>query len=303
MESDMDTLVLLGAGASYASGVRNPDKPPLAFELFDRIVQMGGAGCFASTLPGNLQDAFRADFEAGMARLFAEHEEFVPHFQRELAFCLASYYPLPENLYGALLKALGTRKVIYASLNYDLLFESAARGLGISAHYGMSKPGDGFFRLLKIHGSSNFWPVETPMYGCRIKGCIGPDIDVPVKALSQEETVERCRQEMAGEGVAPAMAMFEPRKRIRSCPSFVKPQLEAWGEVASRVSRIYVCGVRVREEDTHIWDVLAKSSARLTYFGFSEQDRKEFFGWRDRHGRAEAEFRQGDFAAAVGCMR
>jgi hypothetical protein len=66
------------------------------------------------------------------------------------------------------------------------------------------------------------------------------------------------------------------------CPSFVRKQQAQFRAATERASRIFVIGVRVNEEDAHIWSPLARSRAPLYYVGPEE---KEVIAWSKRTRR------------------
>lgn len=293
----MVAVVLLGAGASFGSGETFPERPPLGKALFGKLEQLGG---LAATLPEPLKEIFREDFERGMAE-FAQAGLDIGQFQRELAAYIAQFTPGPANVYHRLVRALGISKVVYCSLNYDLLLEQAAANFGINPNYGLERPTANFIRLLKPHGSSNFWPmVGGDQYKDVMFVNCAHDINCPVKVLNQVDTQERCRVETT---FSPAMSMFAVGKAVRTCPEYVTRQQEQWAEVIERGRSIFVVGVRVHPVDTHIWGIIAKSKASLFYYGVSDQDEAEFNAWVKDSGRKDCRFLRADFAQSVPLMR
>ncbi|MFT6263704.1 MAG: hypothetical protein ACJAQ0_001574, partial [Dasania sp.] len=150
--------------------------------------------------------------------------------------------------------------------------------------------------LLKIHGSSNFWPdIGTNQFiGCTFENN-GTDFDAPINALNQEETLHKCKTENS---LAPAMSMFAKGKEVRVCADGVKQTYNIWKETVNKASKIFIIGVRVHEVDAHIWDVLGKSKAKITYFGF-EADKIEFNTWKNNHNKRNAYFQGKNFKNAI----
>lgn len=124
----MATILLLGAGASYGSVGALPHVPPLGNGLFSDLVKRGGA---AASLPADIKEIFEKNFERGMAEYYKCSNGDIMAFQRELAHYLASFQPSDSNVYLDLIRRLGSQRVIYSSLNYDLLFELSAAKLGL----------------------------------------------------------------------------------------------------------------------------------------------------------------------------
>ena len=292
----MVTLVLLGAGASHGSVDAVPHTPPLGDDLFN---QLDSAGGIASTIPDELKKKFRNNFEEGMAAYYEYSDGDIMGFQRELAHYLAKFYPSKNNSYVKLITKLGINRGVYSSLNYDLLFELSASLLGFNTTYGLEKQ-NGFVRLLKPHGSSNFWP-DIPIgtfRGCTFKRSGRADMQVPIRPLNQKETIERCLRE---DSVAPAIAMYAEGKAVKISPDYVEAQQKQWAEIANYAKRIFVVGVRVHQVDQHIWGTLGKSKADLFYFGFRSSE-NDYVEWKETCQKRNAYFIEADFDSSVDIM-
>lgn len=289
----MAVVVLLGAGASFGSVGVKPYSPPLGNGLFNDLVERGGV---ASTLPQYIKQLFEANFEVGMAEYFKYSNGNIMTFQRELAHYLASFEPTDSNIYLNIINELSCQRVVYSSLNYDLLFELSAAKLGLFTTYS-SEYHQGGVRLLKIHGSSNFWPdIPTGMLkNCNFYNSGIADIQAPIRPLNQIDTINKCKQE---DSVAPAIAMFAEGKAVRISPDYVQNQYEMWKEQVNKSSNIFVVGVRVHEIDKHIWSILGNSKAKVTYFGF-DNDRAEFSQWKMNNNKKNAYFYNSDFEKSV----
>lgn len=289
----MASLVLLGAGASYGSVGVDPYPPPLGNQLFGELVNRGGV---ASSLPDGLKRLFEYNFEEGMAKYFEDSRKNVMTFQRELAEYLAEFKITEKSVYLRLINAVGRSRVIFSSLNYDLLFEQAALGLGYGVRYDSASLANEI-PLLKIHGSCNFWP-NFPMgmlRGCVMEDSGVADIEANIRPLDQYETLLRCRGE---DSVAPAIALFAKGKAVRVCPSFVEFQYAQWKGVAEAASKIFIVGVRVHPVDAHIWEIIGKSKSAVYYFGF-DSDESEFGAWKADHKKRNAYFINKNFEQAV----
>lgn len=292
----MPALILLGAGASFGSGDVQPCCPPLGNGPDGLFARLEAAGGQAASLPDDLKVIFRNDFEKGMARFYEFAGGDIMRFQREMAAYLAAFKPGKDNAYTGLIRTIGPRRAIYASLNYDLLFELAAASLGLSTFYGTDPVIRGV-RLLKIHGSSNFWP-DIPvgvLRNCTFKGSGRADIQAPIKPLNQEETLYRCSVE---DSVSPALAMYAPGKAVKISPDYVERQQDLWRGAVRRASRIFVVGVRVHNADVHIWGELARAHAPLTYFG-CEWDRRPYEQWTAENRKANSYFIQARFDECI----
>ncbi|MCD9490278.1 hypothetical protein GLP30_05465 [Photobacterium phosphoreum] len=235
-----------------------------------------------------------------MAEYYDYSNGNIMSFQRELAEYLAGFQPTSSNVYINLIKELGSQRIIYSSLNYDLLFELSAASLGLFTNYS-SKYSQGGIRLLKFHGSSNFWPdLPTGMFkNCQMSGSGRADIQAPIKPLDQVGTLNKCRLE---DSVAPAIAMFAVGKKVKISPDYVENQYDMWKQQVEKASKIFVVGVRVHEVDEHIWSLLGKVKGKVTYFGF-ESDRVEFEQWKSNHKKKNSYFYKSNFEQSVNTMK
>jgi hypothetical protein len=286
-------IVLFGAGASFGSVGVEPYPPPLGNGLFQELAKRGGV---AASLPNHIQKLYEKNFEEGMAEFYKYSNGNIMSFQRELAGCLASFQPKSNNVYLKIIQALSCQRVIYSSLNYDLLFELSAAKLGFFTSY-TSEYQKGAVRLLKIHGSSNFWPdIPTGMLrGCTISGSSRADIQAPIRPFDQIQTLRKCAEE---DSVAPAIAMFAVGKAVKISPDFVEHQYEMWVEQVKKSSMIFIIGVRVHEVDEHIWSLIGKAKAIVIYFGF-DCDKTEFHQWKTKQNKKNAYFFKSNFEDSV----
>jgi len=294
----MAAVLLLGAGASFGSGDVQPHRPPLGNGpdgLFARLETTGGQ---AASLPSELKELFRDDFEKGMAKFYEYADGDIMRFQREMAAYLAQFTPGKANTYIRLIRTVGPRRAIYASLNYDLLFELAAGSLSLNTYYSIEPVITGV-RLVKPHGSSNFWPdipVGT-LRNCTFKGS-GADVQAPIRPLSQQETLYRCGAE---DSLAPAIAMYAENKAVKISPDYVERQQELWKAAVATASRIFVVGVKVHNADAHVWGELAKARAPVTYFG-REWDREPYEYWKKATAKKHAYFIETTFDGSIGII-
>lgn len=279
-------LVLMGAGASFGSEPVRRITPPLGKDLFARLEERGGV---ASKLSQELKNIFQMDFEAGMAKLYEQEPLLLQAFHREMAGYLAKFRPRYESYYREIIDLLKDKNVIFASLNYDLLFEESAAFCGRQVNYNnfTARPN---IRLLKPHGSINFWPDSSRLM---FKDSIihaSVIMDVPIEILSREETIARCD---ADTSLSPAISMYAKGKRNIVGPAFVKRQKSFFSDACKSVDDIVILGVRVVKDDTHIWDSISSSAATVTYFG-GGHDRPEVMAWTAATGK-EVNFMEGYF--------
>ncbi|EOV6248516.1 hypothetical protein ACN93M_002623 [Vibrio parahaemolyticus] len=295
----MAVMIFLGAGASFGSEGKEHQTPPLGDGLFDELEKLGGE---AASIPDNIKSTFKDNFETGMAEYSEYKKGNIMSFQRELASFLASFQPSPNNVYIQLIRALPRQRVIFSSLNYDMLFELSAWRLGLKTHYS-TQHNQSAVRCLKIHGSSNFWPyipagnhlsLNSQCYGLN-----GSDFEAPVRPLSRAQTLHQCKTDIQ---LSPAIAMFAEGKQVRVCSEYVQEQYDMWLTQVKKSSKIFIVGVRVHQVDEHIWKVLGECKAKITYFGFPK-DRIEFEEWKANYSKANAYFCESDFKSSIGVIK
>ena len=296
----MVSLVLLGAGASYGSMDVTPYPPPLGNGQAGLFARFEERSSVAQSIPEVIKQEFRISFERGMAKYYEYAEGNIMAFQRDLAAYLAQFKPGAANSYRTLIEKLGIRRVVYSTLNYDLLFELSAGSLGLNTQYGVEASAHSV-RLLKPHGSCNFWP-DIPVgtfRSCIFSGNGRADISAPVRPLDYRQTLRRCVEE---DSVSPAIAMYAEGKAVKVCPDYVEAQQNQLKSIAAKARHIFISGVRVHQSDEHIWGVIAKSAANVTYFGLNS-DRDEFLDWKEASRKRNAYFVESDFTSAIRTMQ
>lgn len=293
----MAILMLFGAGASYGSEPdRTLETPPLGIGLFPKLAAQGG---FTSTIPEEIAMVFKRDFEEGMALFNERMSGDLQEFHRELSLYLASFTPTADSFYIRFLRKFGRRNVVVSSLNYDMMLEEAAMQVGLGVQYQLER-NYGYLRIVKPHGSLNFWP-DIPyknFRNIRIYGPNGIALSAPVKPLDRLSSMQRC---VADDSFSPAISMYAKGKRVSVCPEFVKQQQLMFKGACRRASRIILVGVRVVSEDQHIWSSLAESSAQIIYFG-SDQDALELNAWSEASRRKNLMFVRGFFESCLSFM-
>lgn len=293
----MAMLVLFGAGASHGSEPEARNKtPPLGKYLFPELCKLGG---ISSMLPADIKECFYRDFEEGMAVFNERMNIELQPFHRELSSYLADFTPSLNSYYVEMLKLLHGRNVVFSSLNYDMMLEEAAEKLGIKTNYGLDRI-LGAVRLIKPHGSINFWP-EVPyqsFHNLKVSG-FKTTVEAPVRPLTRGESKHRC---VADTSFSPAISMYAKGKKVPVCPSYVAEHQSMFAHACRRASQIMIVGVRVVPEDIHIWKPILKSKAKITYFG-SGEDQVELDAWGRNSGRKNIRFVEGFFDKAVSEVR
>jgi len=279
----LSTVFLFGAGASYGSGDCTPSPPPLGPSLFSELRKRGGV---AATVDSTLAATFEErTFEEGMAEFQKQRPAEVLAFQLEMARYFAQFEPGPNCLYRKLVRLLlSTRtRFSFATLNYDLLIELAANAEGCGIGYPAIQHAAGTVPVFKLHGSVNFWTDIPAQMFSNIGIGVGPGrpaIAGPgIRVLTAAEAIARCDTENS---ICPVMAIYVKDKWVPISPDALKPHARLWCSPLSAARYVYVIGVRVNQDDRHIWEPLASCKGELFYAG-RERDGQEFLKWAEKN--------------------
>jgi hypothetical protein len=157
----------------------------------------------------------------------------------------------------------------------------------------------GSVRILKLHGSCNFWPeIPGNFKGITFKGN-GVDIVAPVRAMTYDETVHECRTSQ----FAPVMAHYAPGKSVKVSPHIIQDFQGQWYSTLKRSSAVFIIGVKINPNDDHIWGKLAESKVPLTYFGVTSDDESDFHNWRNNNERKNSYFVKANFSEGIDFLR
>lgn len=260
-------VILFGAGASYGSEHVRPYCPPLGEALFDDLRKLYPQAWGA--LPEDLRPKFVPNFEPGMGHLWDNDPHNVPLLLRCMACYFARFRPLERNAYTRLLDHLGARGALdgtyFSSLNYDCLFEYAARDFDLTIDYFASNASD--LRVLtawKIHGSCNFLPTDVSAAASLVSyAASGVVVDGGIEAVD----AAKVGPFVAQSAFYPAMAVYMEGKPIHSCPSVIKELQSKWANAVVSAETVGLVGVRPNPQDPHIWEPLANTRARIRQSG------------------------------------
>jgi len=258
--------------------------PPLGTNLFDELVKGGG---IAATVEPDLAEIFRDNFELGTSIFRKRRGAEVTTLLIQMADYFARFTPGTTNLYVQLLAGMSeiNRKFVIATLNYELLVELSATHIGRTIIHTASDPGPHSIPVIKPHGSCNFLPDLAPRQVYNLSVNIvdttkrASIVKAPVRVATAAEVLEFCARENS---LAPAIALYEKGKDTLFCPEFIQTQQREFRFAVERASRIFVIGVRVNDDDEHIWLPMAHARAPLHYVG---PDASEFFSWSAKHHR------------------
>ena len=277
-----EALVLFGAGASAYCGPTlhltldgkvTPRCPPLGVGdngLFRRMSEEGNVSCLLLRPIANI---FERDFEIGMAILEEWPENIQHQFIRDISLHLARYTPASQaNLYLKLLddQSLRSNKVLFSSLNYDILFECAALSYGLIPEY---KPDDvervGTIRILKLHGSCNFIPNPGEN---KVSGNIATGSSYAARGFSGNfridtpftfEDISAWLKDPGNAAFSPITAVYAKGKPFLFNQAAFERLHRYWTSATLTAKNIYIVGVRYSPEDTHIWDPILSTNAAV----------------------------------------
>lgn len=293
---DRYSLFLFGAGASHSTGVF-PFPPALGKNLAESIDWSSRVGqCIKRH-----EDVFRNRFEDGMRLFWDTCPAEVSNMLRDMGFYFSLFRLERAHPYSQLLKGLkkSALSCTFATTNYDLLLEQAVLHTPFSFCYSLT-PETPAVTILKLHGSSNFFPsfihdnfkigsISVTPYGSAI-------VEAPVVVVqTTREIHELCRTKS---GLPPAIGIYGPDKPLPVCGGFIRQQQAFFKEKVENAKAIIIVGLRVHPPDAHIWEPLARSRGRLVYVGL-ESDRTVFNDWKQSVNRTNADFLQGYFKDVV----
>jgi hypothetical protein len=267
---------LFGAGASYGSDVGGT--PPLGPGLFDELTRFNPDGW--GTIRGTLAATFRADFEEAMKSV-SEHA--LAPLQRAMAAYFFQFQPRRTNLYFELAQRAARAKWrgAFGTLNYERLLEMSLLAAGLKPTVGDNTAQ---IEICLPHGCCHVFceGVRATASGVSFTG-FGVQTDGPVKVIGD---AGEHRARILQDAFPPVMSYFEPAKRTTSGHSFIEGQRTRWSELAARASTIVIVGVRVRPHDSHLWDDLARTKARIVYCG-GPSGASEYSSWASSARKGE----------------
>jgi len=275
-------ILLFGAGASYGSN--NGNVPPLGDDLFFALQEFNPPGW--GSLPASLSSEFHGNFENGMTKLSQNHSHAMPVLQRAMAAYFFNFLPTANNLYRVLaqrIKTSGWNGAI-TTLNYERLLEISLIHEGIQPVIG-SSPCGSQLELCLPHGCCHLFcdGVSASSTGVSFSG-VGVSFDGPIRVINNPQEFG---QRINSNAVPPVMSYFEPQKTTSAGRSFIEGQRTRWTQLANQADVVGVVGIRVRKQDTHIWEPLRNTSGKIVYCGGS-QGGQEFTEWHEKYCKGKS---------------
>ena len=287
-----EVVFLFGAGASKGAENILPCEPPLGSDLYDKLAERYPNEWGHGSQLGRYSEGLRRDFEKAM------FDEVVPHqptlsileWQQKMALYFSSFIidstgnDLYSQLLLFLLESSKIEKAIFASLNYDCIFEQAALRLGLRVDYSSGERRGGVIQVLKVHGSCNFITVDikgqrpyltnpNSFTECAIE-CI-PPVELESILLSKFSRYDVYHY--------PVLSLYSLGKDTFVGGMRIQKIRYTWAECLSNACILAVIGVRPNEEDAHIWNPIRETRAKPLYIG-SESGFQE---WRKANSNFE----------------
>ena len=272
-------IILFGAGASYGSEAVAPYVPPLGSGLFDELQKNYPRAW--GTIPTSERSKFVPNFELGMKEIWESNSHNAPVLMRCLADYFSKFRAKPGNAYARLINDLakwgGLAGTIFSTLNYECVFECAARDYGFPKveYFGRDATSDSVIAIWKIHGSCNFLPNNVFGNSASVSFS-GPAIkwDGEIKIVDPSQVGPFVAQN----AFYPAMAVFMEGKPVHSHQSIIAQLQASWAEDVARAEAVGIIGVRPNEADDYIWGPLSDTPAKVVVIG----NKAEYEAWSAR---------------------
>lgn len=269
-------FILFGAGASYGSDKNGT--PPLGVNLFSELSKFNPEGWGA--LPYEFMEAFNNDFEQGMIKLASSRPHDISILQRAMSAYFFTFQPRSSNLYIKLANLLKKypKKLAISTLNYERLLEISFIYSGFKLMIGQAKSDEIEFNL--PHGCCHlFCESVSGIAGAVSLTGLNVQINGEIKIISDPKEFSL---RINNDAIPPVMSYYEPQKRATTGQEFLKEQRNRLVNLITNAETIIIIGVKIREYDTHIWEVIKNAKGRFVYCsGKSEKNNYDL--WVKNH--------------------
>lgn len=272
-------IIFFGAGASYGSD-NESITPPLGGNLFDALTSFNPNGW--GQINGILADNFRTDFEAGIVELSQQNPHALPPLQRAMAAYFFNFRPQSTNLYYSLAQKINTINWdgVLVTLNYERLLELSLSAAGVQPYIGSpSSNQNKIVELCLPHGCCHLF-CESVWGNAGAISFAGMNVftNGPIKVIGDPSEFQ---QRIQNNAFPPVMSYFEPSKQTTSGNNFILDQRARFSELISNADTVILVGVRVREQDKHVWESLGQTNAKLVYVS-GKVGKQEFDAWKNK---------------------
>jgi hypothetical protein len=279
-------LFLVGAGASYGNKGSNglSRTAPLGDDLFAALKERSKHW---RELPSKLASNFtRQKFEEAF-EVWAHDEKLKSRLVWEAGrfFDEIRIIEPDKCAYSNLVDEILSRELlgcsVFASLNYDTVFEEAFHQRGIKTRYWGGGESQSVAWFVKPHGSSNFLPGRQN----RIK-ILGGEYH-PAPGAANDPGGYRCIKpgsssteydsddKLENEIIHPIMAHYNKDKTPHIGTKVINSLREEWKHYAKTAQKIIVIGVMPTASDSIIWDSLKEATGDVYFVNPSPDDRAE----------------------------
>ena len=274
-------LIILVAGASYGSD-RQEIVPPLGNSLFSELAKFNSDGW--GKISSEIEATFESDFERGMKILSEQDPHLLPPLQRAMAKYFFNFIPQDTNLYKIIAKKIkcNNLKISFVTLNYERLLELSLLQEEIQPIVGSEAQNNNQVEICFPHGCCHIF-CEAAKGNASNTSFAGMNVQTngEIKIISD---ISKFQQRINNDAFPPVMSYFEPTKYTTSGGNFIQDQRTRFKILVEKANKIVIIGLRVREHDKHIWDLLQTTKARIIYCsGLSAA--KEYQKWSQDYSR------------------
>jgi len=269
-------IIIFGAGASFGSD--SSGTPPLGIDLFDALYKFNPDGW--GKIDDKFSKTFHEDFEEGVLSYSERYPHSLPPLQRAMAAFFFNFEPGPKNLYIELadkIKQIEWKGAL-VSLNYERLLELSLISSGIRPIIGKKAEIDNEIELCLPHGCCHLF-CESVRATAREVSFSGQNVSTSGKIKVIDSTND-FNARISNDAFPPVMSYFDHAKRTTSGANFIEGQRKRYSELVIGASKIGIVGLKVRPHDTHIWNFLSKTDAKIIYCSGNSSG-KEFKNWAD----------------------
>jgi hypothetical protein len=304
-EEGINTVVILGAGASHDAECDPERKPPLTRDLVDSLEDFENQRFPDSPVwrnLGNWRQRFKENFEVAMQELQQANDAFAGKLHARLGCFFASFEASKESLYCEMLRRMQCAgwKGAFVTFNYDTLLSQAAELMGVS----LENPG------VTQEGRENCFPTERVLSKQKRYMLFpnGASHLFPSGYRASSDMVFRPEHvlEASGAYTCPArqtdrrnidptvprvMAYVEPGKTCRTAGLFVARQRKWVSQAIRNAHKVMIIGLsapdpRADEDEQRefIWTDLKDTNAIVIYCNSNRQC-NDFKQWADNQGK------------------
>ena len=275
-------MIFFGAGASHGSEDDVQRTPPVGKDLFDKLKSYDKKGW--GSVPEEFTKYFKDNFENGKIMYVKKNPGGLVDLHRSMACYFYQFIPTPNNLYIKLAKRILDAKWsgYLASINYERLLELSLAYVGLqptiifpSKKKKLRIPQ---IEVLLPHGCCKIFIDEKNVYIDPNQYMEGLSVKINGPIVMAENNSD-FHYKINNNKVPPVMCYYEQLKRVTSGEGFIEDQKNRFAEKILEADFICIIGVKVNQNDEHIWGPLAETKGSLLYCS-GEKSGKEFKEWK-----------------------